>query len=80
VALTDAGETLVFRGDGKGNFTREQAGIPAYGPGCRGAHVEVRDLDGDRRAEIVASFALERPDDQPGICPSEGGITAWRLR
>ena len=76
VALTMAGETLVYVGDRQGNLVREAGTIPVYDHGCRGAHVELADLDGDGRDEIVASFA-----DEPRTegCTSGGGITAWKV-
>ena len=71
--LTSQGQTIPFLGDGHGKFERNDA-IPVYGGGCRGAHVELADLDGDGTDEIVASFA-----DEPGAaCPAGGGITAWK--
>jgi hypothetical protein len=80
VALTAEGETLVFLGDGHGGLVRNGADLPVYGGGCRGAHLELADLDADGRDEIVASFADE-PTGSPGpdaVCPSGGGITAWK--
>jgi hypothetical protein len=56
VALTATGETLVFLGNDKGSFTREKTPPPAYPGACRAAHVELADLDGDGRDEVVASF------------------------
>src|SRR6266852_345931 len=41
VAVTAAGETLVFLGNGKGSFTREKTPPPAFPGACRGAHVEL---------------------------------------
>ncbi|HVR10393.1 MAG TPA: VCBS repeat-containing protein [Thermoanaerobaculia bacterium] len=78
VALTGDGATWVFLGDGKGFFTHETAEIPNYGPGCNGSRVRLADLDGDGKAEIVASWsgeysAMYAPDQ----CRSEGGIRAW---
>jgi hypothetical protein len=75
VALTARGETVVYLGDGHGGLVRTASTIPVYGPGCRGAHVELADLDGDGRDEIVSAFA-----DEPRAegCPSGGGITAWK--
>jgi hypothetical protein len=80
VALTPHGETWVFFGDGKGHFVQSQAPIPPFPGRCRGSHVELADLDGDGRDEIVESFA----DEPSGLsnesgCPSGGGITAWKL-
>jgi len=75
VALTTRGETIVYLGDGRGGLVPSAGAIPVYGPGCRGAHVELADLDGDGRDEIVSSFSDE-PHAQG--CPSGGGITAWK--
>jgi FG-GAP-like repeat len=78
VALTGTGDTWIFLGDGKGFFTRETAGIPAFGPGCVGNRVRLADLDGDGKAEIVASWSGEyEAIYAPSACRSEGGITAW---
>ncbi len=76
VALTTTGETLVFLGNGKGSFTREKTPPPAYPGACRGAHVELADLDGDGREELVEAFSDE--PDEYGHCPSDGGLTAWK--
>lgn len=79
VALTGAGESFVFLGDGKGGFTREQA--PDLGqPGCRGYHVELADLDRDGAAEVVAGFAGEGGGTLlgPETCPTGGSLRAWR--
>jgi FG-GAP-like repeat/FG-GAP repeat len=80
VALTSQGETLVFLSDGHGGLVRNSIPLPVYGGGCRGAHVQLADLNGDGRDEIVAAFA-----DEPATfgaaadrCSSGGGITAWK--
>lgn len=79
VALTQTGEIWVFLGDGKGFFTREQPGLPAYQGGCWGYHVQLADLDGDGKDEIVASFAGEgTPMAGISSCASGGGIMAWK--
>jgi hypothetical protein len=75
VALTMAGETIVYLGDRQGNLARDSGTIPVYDNGCRGAHVELADLDGDGRDEIVAAFADEPRTDG---CNSGGGIVAWK--
>jgi hypothetical protein len=75
VALTTRGETFVYFSDGHGGLVRNSVDLPVYGGGCRGAHVQLADLDGDGRDEIIAAFAGE-----PGNrCSSGGGITAWKL-
>jgi hypothetical protein len=83
VALTGHGEALVFLNAGGGTFTREVTQLTPEAAGCRGYHVEVRDLDGDGLADIVAAFAGE-PEGvalvtTPG-CPGEGSLRAWRSR
>jgi hypothetical protein len=80
VALTSDGQVLVFPGAGRGFFTRERGGLPTFAAGCRGAHVELADLDGDGRDEVIASFAEEAPGGSSGgACPSEGGLMAWKV-
>ncbi len=80
VALTGNGKTWIFLGDGKGAFTREKTGVPAFPGGCRGYHVRLKDLDGDGKDEIVSSFAGEgSPLASEEGCPSGGGLTAWHL-
>ena len=77
VALTSGGETWVLAADGD-RFVRD-AGPPAFGPGCRGSHVELADLDADGRAEIVAAFAHEpSPGPDGAACPTGGGLVAWK--
>jgi hypothetical protein len=77
VALTTGGETWVLAADGD-RFVRD-AGPPAFGPGCRGSHVEVADVDADGRAEIVAAFAHEpSPGPESAACPTGGGLVAWK--
>jgi hypothetical protein len=75
VALSITGETIVYLGDRQGKLTPAPGAIPQYDHGCRGAHVEMADLDGDGRDEIVAAFADEPRTDG---CGSGGGITAWK--
>ncbi len=81
VALTGDGDTLVFTGNGRGEFVRQAGAIPRFPGGCRGAHVVLADLDGDGRDEVVASFAEERSSvSEAGRCPSTGGLSAWKLQ
>jgi hypothetical protein len=84
VALSGHGEVLVLRNAGDGVFTREDAQLSERAAGCQGYHVEVRDLDKDGRADIVASFAGEPVGvggdlGEPG-CPEQGSLRAWRSR
>jgi hypothetical protein len=48
VALTGDGRTLVFLGDGHGSFSREKHPPPVFNGNCRGAHVELANLDGGK--------------------------------
>jgi len=80
VALTAAGETRLFLGRGDGRFDREAAPeIAAIDPGCRGYHVELADLDGDGRDEIVAAFAGEDSASRGHSgCAGGGRLQAWK--
>jgi hypothetical protein len=81
VALSGEGETLVFAGDGHGFFTHEMAHIPPFAGGCRGSHVELADVDGDGRDDVIASFAEERSSVAASdACPSGGGLTVWKVQ
>ncbi len=73
VALTGHGDTVVFLGDGHGFLTRERRRIPRFSGSCRGAHVALADVNGDRRDDIVESFA----DDD---CPAGGGFEVWSAK
>ena len=80
VALTAAGETRLFLGRGDGRFDREATPeIAPLGADCRGYHVELADLDGDARDEIVTAFAGEdsASSDRSG-CASGGRLQAWK--
>ena len=73
VAALQDGRLLTFRGDGHGSFIPGAAiGPSAWRQGCSAYGVRVADLNGDARAEIIASFAGESG------CPSGGGIEVWR--
>jgi len=81
VALTGSGTTLVFLGNGKGGFTREEGPELTLADitGCKGYHVELADLDGDGVAEITASFAGEGGDFLGSEkCPSGGSLRVWK--
>lgn len=84
VAITGEGEVWTFLGDGKGAFANEASPELALKDiaGCRGYHVEVADLDGDRAAEIVAGFAGEggsfMGDVEGGKCLSGGSLRVWK--
>jgi hypothetical protein len=77
VALTGDGEVWVFLGDGRGFLVHEESPeLANAGGGCRGYHVELRDLDGKPGDELVAAFAGEAEGD---ACTSGGAIRAWRI-
>jgi VCBS repeat protein len=78
VALTATSRQWSSLGNGKGSFTRENMPPRAFPGACRGAHVELADLDGDGKDELVASFSDEH--DQYGHCQSDGGLIAWKAR
>jgi hypothetical protein len=72
VAALQDGRIITFRGNGLGSFARGDDILPsAWRNGCDASGVRVADLDGDRRAEIIATFADE-------ACPSGGGIEVLR--
>ena len=72
VAVLEDGRTLTFRGDGLGTLIRDaDINPPAGTRGCSAYAVRLADLDADRRAEIIATFAGE-------ACPSFGRIEVWR--
>lgn len=84
VALTQDGELLAWRGRGDGAFEREPSDEVATFPGCAGFHVEIRDLDGDGRGDVVAGYAGEagseiifEPQAAPR-CPTQGALVAYR--
>jgi hypothetical protein len=73
VAALEDGRLLVFLGDGRGAMTRAPGIDPSlWRQGCAAYGLRVADLDGDGRAEIVASFAGESG------CATGGGIEVWR--
>ena len=75
VAALDDGRLLLFRGDGPASLTLDTTlPPPSWRRACAPFAVRLADLDGDRRAEIIASFA----GDASG-CTSGGGVEVWRL-
>ena len=78
-AVSSEGSVFTFAGDGKGGLTEDET-IPVspWRAGCSGYRIRLRDLNHDKRAEIVASFAGEREGLMPGpACDNGGGIEAW---
>lgn len=83
VTLGADGRREVYLGDGRGGFTAESAPeLNARTNGCRGYYVELSDLDGDGRDEVVMAFAGEPGSEallgaQP-VCPTRGSLEAWK--
>ena len=77
VALGPTGAGAVWLGDGRGRFTRERRAVPSP-LGCEAGAAAIGDLDGDGRGNLVVAYAQEASASSPGVCPSEGGLAAWR--
>jgi hypothetical protein len=81
-ALTGGGALWLFLGDGRGGFVRDTGDDPML-PGCAGYHLELADLTGDGRAEVMAGFAGEG-QGLPGLttpvatCTSQGALRVWQ--
>lgn len=78
-AIGPEGQLMVFVGDGRGGFTREEA-APAAAGGCTGSALTIGDVDGDGRGDLVAAFSRERSPGAPDQCPSEGAVRVWLSR
>jgi hypothetical protein len=81
VALTSEGRlAVVLRKQGVENSTPIISEPSLWRLGCSGSHVEIGDLDGDGRDEIVATFAGESsPYTLERECPSGGGVEVWSV-
>jgi hypothetical protein len=82
VATDHEGFLLLFLGDGRGGFVREESPEAQQPHGdCRGYGLRLADIDGDGRAEIVASYAGDgNALFDPTRCTSQGGVSAWTPR
>ncbi|HEX2164404.1 MAG TPA: VCBS repeat-containing protein [Thermoanaerobaculia bacterium] len=84
VSLDQDGRFQVWLGAGDGRFVAEASEeLPSF-RGCTGYHVEITDLDGDGRGDLVAGFAGEAGSEvifDPGAptqCQNEGALVALR--
>jgi hypothetical protein len=80
-ALRSDGALLLFAADAKGGYTRDHVEpAPDRRIGCGGRALQLRDLDGDGRDEIVAAFAGEpNPFMLRRDCVGGGSIEAWKV-
>ncbi len=69
-AGTIDGRILALLGDGKGGFFLEASSELEAEKGCQVYHLGLADLNGDRRSDLVASYANEE-------CPGQGRLSAW---
>jgi len=74
VASREDGMLLVIDGDAV-----ERWPAPSWRAGCGGFGLEVKDLDGDGRVEIVASFAGEPGAEAAPRCLDGGGFEVVRV-
>lgn len=73
VAIGREGETFLFLGDGEGFLVaEEEPELATKKEGCRGFDVQLEDLNGDGRDEIVAAYAGES-------CTGLGSLRAWAV-
>lgn len=78
-AIDGDGAVKMFLGDGRGGFTAERQALASPG-GCTGAMIAIGDLDRDGLGDIVVGFAQEASLATQGVCPSEGGLFAWKTQ
>lgn len=72
----DDGTIWPFVSADENGFTRDNLiALPRY-TGCEVSALRTKDLDGDGKQELVATFGTE---DEPGRCSSGGGVGAWRF-
>jgi hypothetical protein len=79
VVVGQGGAATIFLGDGRGGFTRERQVLPSPG-GCEGGAAAIGDLDGDGLGDLVLGFSQEASALNPGACPGEGALVAWKTQ
>lgn len=73
VAALQNGRLLAFRGDGNGFVVIDaEIAVPEWRRGCTAYALQIADLNGDGRGEVIATFAGEQG------CASGGGVEVWR--
>lgn len=73
------GSLHFFRGTRRGLVPDLRLAIPAAYAGCEASQLRLVDLDGDRRPELIASYAGDDAGPDGEACLSRGGFQAWRL-
>lgn len=82
-AGTGKAELWLLRGVGGGSFARVQHALTSTTDNCRIYAIEMRDIDGDGKDELFATFSGEGIE-LPLVgglegCDGDGGIYAWSL-
>lgn len=88
VTVDQASRVRMVLGDGKRGWVEEKnvGELPAEREGCTGWMVRLKDLDGDKRDEIVIAYAGEpagysgMPDMSVAGCTNEGALHAFSPR
>ena len=79
VALRDDGALMTFTMN-RNELQRDASmNAPDRYRGCNGFDVQIADLDGDGRGEVLASYAGEGATMAGTICPAGGGFAVWRV-
>ena len=84
-ALTKAGDVMLFIQGESETFTQQtHSSLKSAASGCAGFHIRLRDIDGDKRDEIIAGFAGESTTGvmiQSGKrCVSNGRLAVWKVK
>ena len=79
MALRDDGALMTFTMNGGALQRDATVRFPERYTGCTGYDVQIADLDGDGRGEVLASYAGEGATMAGAICPAGGGFAVWRV-